>query len=373
MPSAMTARLILGPDASRESWLAARLPGVTASEIAAVLGIAPDSWDHGSQFALYWYKLGALGEQPDNDAMSLGRHLESWIADRYEADHPGVSLELAGLYASTARPWQMATPDRLVFPASDVVDVEIACCDLHRFGKPVVYGAMAPCCDPDDCGPCCRACPTCPRLHPPEPPVALWEGKTSATYDGWGESGTDDIPAYYRAQTLWQADVFGAPHVDLSCLFLHTKEVRHYRIEWHLDDVLYMRAEAAAFRARIEAGNPPPIDGHSATTGALKAIHPDLDPEAEVELPDTLARSYRQIKAMKRRMEAREDLIENRVRAALGRAKTAKDPNGNKIASRSVYDQTRIDVKTLRTERPDIYAAYARKTTVDKLNPGSRK
>lgn len=26
------------------------------------------------------------------------------------------------------------------------------CCDLHR----------EPCCDPDDCGPCCEGCPTCP-------------------------------------------------------------------------------------------------------------------------------------------------------------------------------------------------------------------
>ncbi|MCT2591089.1 hypothetical protein LHJ74_14425 [Streptomyces sp. N2-109] len=33
------------------------------------------------------------------------------------------------------------------------VDAErAACCDLHQ----------ADCCDPEDCGPCCRACPTCP-------------------------------------------------------------------------------------------------------------------------------------------------------------------------------------------------------------------
>lgn len=369
----MSARLILGPDAPREEWLAARRRGVTASEAAALLGIAPESWDQGSAFALYWYKLGLLGEQPDNDAMSLGRHLESWIADRYEADHPEVELRVAGLYASTERPRQMATPDRLVFPATDIVTVEIGCCDLHRYGPPSVFGAMAACCDPDDCGPCCPACPTCPTLHQPEPPTFLWEGKTSATYDGWGDSGTEDVPPYYRAQVLQQADVFDAPHVDLSCLFLHTKDVRHYRIEWHEEDVLFMRKQAEEFLARVEAGDPPPIDGHPATTNALKAVHPDLDPEAEVELPDSLARSYRQIKAMKRRMEAREDLIENRVRAALGKAKTAKDSGGNKVASRSVFDQTRVDVKTLRADHPDVYAACARKTTIDKLNPGSRK
>ncbi|MEV1245167.1 YqaJ viral recombinase family protein [Nonomuraea sp. NPDC049750] len=365
----MSAHLILGPDAPREAWLAARLPGITASEIAAVLGISPFE----SPFSLHWRKRGQLGEQPDNDAMSLGRHLESWIADRYQRDHPDVTLTLAGLYASTDRPWQMITPDRLAYPVSDVVTAEIGCCELHRFGPPVTYGAMAACCDPDDCGPCCPDCPTCVTLNRPEPPAFLWEGKTSATYDGWGDDGTDDIPAYYRAQTLWQADVFDLPYVDLSCLFLHTKKVRHYRIMRDETDLAFMRAEAEAFRERVSLGDPPPIDGHVATTAALKAIHPDVDPDAEVELPAPLARSYRQIKAMKKRMEAREDLIENRVRAHLGRAKTANDPDGKKVASRSVFDQTRVHVETLRALYPEVYAACARKSTTDKLNPGSRK
>lgn len=365
----MSARLVLGPDATREAWLAARLPGITASEIAAVIGISPFD----SPFSLYWKKLGVIAETADNDAMSLGRHLEPWIADRYEADHPEVSLTLSGLYASTERPWQMVTPDRSVFPASDVVDAEIGCCDLHRYGPPATFGAMAPCCDPDDCGPCCRECPTCPTLHPPTAPTRLWEGKTSATYDGWGDDGTDDIPPYYRAQTLWQSDTFDRLPVDLSCLFLHTKQVRHYRIEWSAEDVVFMREQAQAFLLRLAGGLVPPIDGHKATTAALKAIHPDIDPDAEVELPATLARSYRQIKAMKKRMKAREALIENRVRAALGKAKTAKDPDGEKVASRSVYEQTRVDVKTLRAAHPDVYAACAAKSTVDKLNQGSRK
>lgn len=29
------------------------------------------------------------------------------------------------------------------------------CCHLH---------AVSSCCDPEDCGPCCEACPTCPEL-----------------------------------------------------------------------------------------------------------------------------------------------------------------------------------------------------------------
>lgn len=43
-----------------------------------------------------------------------------------------------------------------VTPISDVVEAEILpCCDLHKDEG---------CCDPDDCGPCCENCPTCPTL-----------------------------------------------------------------------------------------------------------------------------------------------------------------------------------------------------------------
>jgi ribose 1,5-bisphosphokinase PhnN len=33
------------------------------------------------------------------------------------------------------------------------------CCHLHQPGPP------GSCCDPDDCGPCCENCPTCPKLR----------------------------------------------------------------------------------------------------------------------------------------------------------------------------------------------------------------
>ena len=37
-----------------------------------------------------------------------------------------------------------------------------ACCDLHL---PNERHPDADCCDPNDCGPCCENCPTCPSLQ----------------------------------------------------------------------------------------------------------------------------------------------------------------------------------------------------------------
>src|SRR5260221_100837 len=105
------ARLILPHDADRDEWLAARRLGVTASEIAVILGISPFD----SPFNLYYKKTGQISEDFDNNAMSLGRHLEPWIADRWADEHPDWHIEMAGLFASVDRPWQLATPDRLLF------------------------------------------------------------------------------------------------------------------------------------------------------------------------------------------------------------------------------------------------------------------
>ncbi|PZG49844.1 hypothetical protein C1I98_11040 [Spongiactinospora gelatinilytica] len=363
----MSARLVLGPDAPREAWLAARLPGVTASEVAIVMGLSP----FGSPFSLYWQKTGQLGETPDNDAMSLGRHLEPWIADRFERDHPELSLELAGLYASTDRPWQMATPDRTVYTASDIVNVEIRCCTWHRVGPPPTYGAMAACCDPDDCGPCCQDCPTCPTLHPPEPPVTLWEGKSAASYDGWGESGTDDIPVYYRVQVLQQIDVFDLPYAYLSCLFLPTKEVRHYLIERDEQDLAVMREAAQEFLALLARDDPPPIDGHSATTAALRKLHPKLaDREQEIDL--VLKHAYEQACEAAKAAEERKELLTNELRAAMGDARYAV-LNGERVATRSVYDRRGIDNERLRQRHPAAYADCLTTSEVDKIIPRRAK
>ena len=75
----MTARLILPGDAPHHEWLEARRHGITASEIAAVLGLSP----YESPYSLYWRKLGELPAQDDTLAMALGRHLESFVAGQF--------------------------------------------------------------------------------------------------------------------------------------------------------------------------------------------------------------------------------------------------------------------------------------------------
>lgn len=291
----MTARLILPADAPREEWLAARLKGVTASEIAVILGISPFD----SPFNLFHRKRGDITDDYDNAAMSLGRHLEPWIADQWAADHPEFTVMPAGLYASTDRLYQMATPDRLLdawvptpgTKSPDVVHMET---------------------------------------------VSLLEIKSSGTYDGWGEDGTDQIPAYYRAQVLWQLDTLGLGEAHVTCLFLGTRSRRDYVVSYDVVDVDLMRKAAQEFLAQVERGVAPPIDHTPATLGALKQLHPELE-DKEVEVRGGLADSYRAACDELKRTKKLKALIENALRAAMGSAHKAVDPAGETVATRSIY------------------------------------
>lgn len=305
----VTARLILPPDAPHEEWLAARRQGVTASEIAVILGISPFD----SPFNLYYKKRGEISEDFDNTAMSLGRHLEPWIADRWAEAHPEYHVGVTGLWQSLERPWQMATPDRLLWDRAAGEDWR---------GRDSVL-----------------------------------EVKSSGTYDGWGEDGSDEIPTYYRAQVLWQLDTLGLTEGHVTCLFLSTRSIRNYVVPYDAHDVELMRDAAQEFLARVDKGEPPEIDHTPATTAALKSLFPDVE-DAEAQIDDDLAYAYRAAKADLDDAKAAYDLICNELRAAMGEAKRAVTKGGEPVATRSKY----------------TVAEHVRKaTTVDKLIPAKPK
>lgn len=320
----MTATLLLPHDAPREEWLAARRAGVTASEIATILGISP--WD--SAFNLFHRKLAIIPEDYDDDTLSLGRHLEPWIADRWEADHQNCALTSGGLFACRDRPWQIATPDFLAYDHGG---------DEHR---PV--------------GQCKES---------------GLEVKHSGSYDGWGETGTDEIPVYYRAQCLWQMDVMDWQELHVTCFFLATRQRRDYVITYDEADVEVMRAAALDFLARIERREPPPIDGHTATRAALSFLSPKVDPDIEIEVSADLEYVYSHACDNYRRAKTNKAEAENLLRYQLGSAKTAVTIDGRKVASRSIYEMTGIDRERLRREFPEAYMACRTTTTVDKLIP----
>lgn len=283
---------LTGPD--HPEWFAARQAGISASEIAAVLGISP--WE--SPFSLWHRKAGTVGEQAGNDEMRWGSRVEAAIADEWGDLHPDFFVRPAGLYTSAARPWQLASPDRLLLDRS-----------LMDLGMSV--DAVT---------------------------VAVLEAKNSASYDEWGDEGSDVIPVHYRAQVLWQCDVLGV-EVGYVAAVIGGRPPRTFviRVDEAADEIALMRDAAERFLAGVAAGQAPGIDEHTATLAALKELHPDLD-GTDAEVPADVADAYRAACAAAKAADAAKKLAENQLRDAMGRSRRALDPLGSRVATRSIYE-----------------------------------
>lgn len=326
-----------GPHDGR--WHELRRAGVTASEIAAVMGLSP----YDSPFNLYWSKVNDW-RWGGNEYTGVGRHLEDAIADWWMAECDPIENLAdgpAGLYAHPDRPWQLATPDRLLYLACDSCD-----------GRGGVGG--------DPCADCMMA------GYRPDDLVALLECKWVAqSWDGWGEPGTDEIPVYYRCQGLWQADVMGVDTVYFPVL--GPTGFRAYlvrRDERGEEDLRMMRGAALKFVGRLHDLNPPDLDSHTATADALRKLHPSLG-SGDVEVSLDLAERYRLARLERDDAKARVAQCEAEIRAALG-GDYARAVYGKRlVASRSIFERRSDD-------EHELLALDDGWPTTDRLNPGKK-
>ena len=317
----MTARLVLPGTAQEEEWLEARRHGITASEIAVVMGLSPYS----SPFALYHRKTGALPGEEDKAVFERGHVLEPYICRKFAERRPEFWVGGNGydLYAHPDRPWQLATPDRVLSEHVLYVD--------------------------DD------------AIVTEGPPVAVLECKTDAGEDAWGDEGTDEIPVHYRAQVLWQMDVMGVTTGYVACLLMRQWKIRVYEITLGDDarlDLLLMRSEAIDFLQRIDLGDPPEVDWRPATGEALRRLHPSI---VDKDIPVGPALRIQYQAAIRRYGEAkqRKALLTNRVLDAIGdgRRAVAAGPGAAVIATRSASEPKRVNADQLRAEYPAAAAA----------------
>jgi putative phage-type endonuclease len=335
----MSAVELLPPGEARpdnERWHELRRAGITASEIAVVMGISP----YASPFSLYWQKVNAWTWE-GNEYTSAGQHLEPSIADWWATQNPGRVVHSAGLYCRSERPWQLATPDRFI-------------CDPQWHDNPF----------PDN--------PNYEYDHLQDATIeALLECKWVAySWDGWGEPGSDEVPVHYRAQALWQLDVMGVDEVHFAAL--GPGGFRSYVVRRDEADLELMRKAGEDFVRRLREGDPPPLDSHTATLGALKKLYPSVG-TGEVEVSAELAVKYRIARAAKKVAEEHIAECEAEIRYLLEEDCARAAHRGQLVASRSVFTQDRIDTKRLRAERPEIAAEYTVTSTVDKLTPGRAK
>lgn len=259
-----TAATLLGTfEPGTDEWAAARADGLGGSEIAAVMGLSPFE----SPFSLWHRKAGLAVPVADNDQMYWGRLLEEPISGEFARRHPEHRMRRSGTWRNRHRPYQIATPDRLL----------------------------------DD--------------------GELLEAKTARLDDGWGDEGTDEIPVYYRAQCLWYLDALEAKRCHLAVLIAGS-EYREYVVTYDRAEAAVMRQAAVEFLRTVRAGQRPPIDGHDQTYQVVRELHLDIEP-IKVELPAAVAVPYLAALAACRDAEREKTRRAGQVLDAMGSAQRA--------------------------------------------------
>lgn len=283
-----------------DQWHAARANGIGGSEIAAVMGLSP----YESRFSLWHRKKGLIAPVEESEEMYWGKEHEPAICRRFARNHPEWFVRGAYTYAAAERPWQIANPDRNLWPTDSHIDDRV--------------------------------------------PAAVLEAKTSRDDTGWGQEGTDDIPVHYRAQCLWYMDVTGARRCYVAVLIAGS-EYREYVVDYDPADALKMRSAAAEFMRTLAADERPDIDGHAATYQAIREIPEGLDP-VDVEIPTLLRDRFHAAQDQYWAAEDELTACKGELLDAVGTGQRAVCERA-RIATRTVRDGRTYSLMPARTRR----------------------
>lgn len=257
----MTAPTIAGPtpivgwEANRSAWLAARRKGLGASDVAAILGFS----DWHTPWQVWAEKLDVRRpEDQPSDAADLGNALEPWLLDQATIllGQPATNTD-AQLYAHPEHPWRMCSPDGVTIDGHTGIE--------------------------------CKTAGIASGFGPPR---------------GWDDGGT---PLGYELQCRWILHVMGWERIELIALVANLGLIRRTIIR-DLTVEADLVAQASDWWQRHIIGRVEPPLG-AADNNALADLYPHPTIDEIVDLDGTAALNawvaYREARA--REKSARKD------------------------------------------------------------------
>lgn len=300
-------------------WLEARSKCITATDIAAILGLHP----YKSPADVWMDKTGQGRTVEVNQSMRCGSHLEPAIADWWSQEH-GRPVTRAAFVLHPEEPIFGASPDFLV-------------------GDDAVLETK-------------------------------WCGPNAAK--GFGD-GADDVPAHYLLQVQWQLFVTGRRRGYLCVLGPWSGGFRDYEIEADADLHRRMAYHARKFwHEYILAELPPPLTGSYGDKRLIEELHPVDDGsivaasyEIEEEIAE-LGKELRQIDELTKSAEGRK----NRIKLFMGDAAVLESTEG-KFTFRTTRDRTETDWQAVAADLAEAYGAdlAAAAAPYTQTKPGYRR
>jgi putative phage-type endonuclease len=251
-----------------------RLAGITATDIAAIIGVHP----HRSRVDVWMTKMGLAPPFDGNVRTKWGEILERPLRRDYEETH-GVVVHVPGTLEHPDFPWMLATPDGIVYPSNSSTPDRGLELKVHTMRLAHQYGAP----------------------------------------------GTDEVPDLEICQCTWSMAVTSLARWDLR-VFMDGIPA-DYRID--RDDELIVQLVESAERFRVDyldTKTPPPPDGtdayteflanrHAADNVAAQLIPVDDEPETRSAIE-----RLREVRDGLTELKSAEAMLEQVLKARIGDA-----------------------------------------------------
>jgi predicted phage-related endonuclease len=187
------------------------------------------------------------------------------------------------------------------------------------------------------------------------------EIKTARTAEGWGESGTDEVPDAYAIQVQHGMAVTGLPRCDIAVL-IGGSDFRIYAVERDHELIADLILAEAAFWARVDERVPPAPRTYTEAQrlwGRAKPAGQQVYATAEA---DAAYRELLQVREQMAALEQREEALKAVLCAELAdRGDTLIGSSGAPIATWTVVKpRETFDGKAFARDHPSLHAAYLR-------------
>jgi putative phage-type endonuclease len=298
-------------DEERIEWLKSRQAGIGGSDAAGVCGVS--KWS--TPYDVYLSKTEPVEDDSPTDAMRWGTMKEPLIRQEYCNQSGNEVVEPKTAFKHEKYPWMIANLDGLVLMPND----------------------------PDR--------------------VVVFEAKTARDGNGWGVSGSDEVPFDYILQVQHYMLVVGASETHLAVL-IGSSDFRIYFIDADpemQDELIKIEAE---FWKQVELRNPPPPK----TIGDVQKRYPKNNGDMVESRSSRDAMQLAEIKNNIKRLEKEAEAIELILKKEIADHDGLEDQNGNVLATWKAGKPTkRLNYKRMQDDLPKICEPY-----IEETNPTRR-
>lgn len=295
---------------------------ISPSKVAAILGEPNDPVSRYESPYRLWHRLkGLVPPEPHKDIFDMGHDIEAYAAARYRRANPGWLLSPDEVQAHV-------DPAKFGFPAVATVDRRA----VRGAARRVVEFKMA---------------------------------RNLTDMEAWGDDLKGELPDDYHAQvsalmlfTGWTSE---PGHLYVVGPFFNE---RIYEVAYDRSFAAWIIDKCKRFYDSLAGDEPPELDNTVATYECLRALHPDIDPDATTVLGEAEAVEFVTARAELDDATARFNLARNRLVERMERDKRA-EYEGVKIADRRPNSKGSVSFYAAKVRPEDLPTTHREDVNTD--------